>query len=79
MGLGRRRSTSGEPQGKTAKLEERVTPDAAPGQVVRDLNPIAPCGACNEWLKKIAEGNPGFTVVTFSSIEIREIFMKRVV
>ncbi len=27
-----------------------------------ELNPIAPCGACNEWLRKIAEVNPEFKV-----------------
>ena len=30
------------------------------------LNPLAPCGACMEWLKKIAEVNPDFEVITFS-------------
>jgi hypothetical protein len=29
------------------------------------LNPIAPCGACNEWLRKIAEVNPDFKVGFF--------------
>ena len=28
-----------------------------------DLNPIKPCGACMEWLKKIAEVNPRFSVM----------------
>ena len=32
----------------------------------KDLNPLKPCGACNEWLKKIAESNPYFKVVTFT-------------
>jgi cytidine deaminase len=31
-----------------------------------DINPLLPCGACNEWLKKIAESNPYFTIVTFT-------------
>lgn len=31
-----------------------------------DINPLRPCGACNEWLKKIAESNPYFTIVTFT-------------
>ncbi|KAG7367130.1 CDD/CDA-like deaminase [Nitzschia inconspicua] len=31
-----------------------------------DINPLRPCGACNEWLKKIAECNPYFTVITFT-------------
>ena len=32
-------------------------------------NPMNPCGACNEWLKKIAEVNPDFKVVTFTSTD----------
>lgn len=32
----------------------------------KDLNPLLPCGACNEWLKKISESNPSFRVVTFT-------------
>ncbi|RLO02015.1 hypothetical protein DYB28_014880, partial [Aphanomyces astaci] len=35
----------------------------------KDLNPLAPCGACNEWLLKIAEANPSFKIVTFDSID----------
>ncbi len=30
------------------------------------INPTAPCGSCNEWLKKIAESNPDFKVITFT-------------
>lgn len=32
----------------------------------KDMNPLRPCGACNEWLKKIAESNPYFKVITFT-------------
>jgi hypothetical protein len=32
----------------------------------RDMNPLKPCGACSEWLKKIIEVNPSFSVVTFT-------------
>jgi hypothetical protein len=31
-----------------------------------DMNPLKPCGACMEWLKKIAEMNPEFRVATFT-------------
>ena len=31
------------------------------------LNPLDPCGACMEWLKKIAEVNPDFVVLTFTN------------
>jgi cytidine deaminase len=29
-------------------------------------NPIYPCGACTEWLKKISETNPDFKVIAFT-------------
>mmetsp|Transcript_7025 Transcript_7025/g.16230 ORF Transcript_7025/g.16230 Transcript_7025/m.16230 type:complete len:889 (+) Transcript_7025:175-2841(+) len=35
-------------------------------QQLEDMNPLKPCGACNEWLKKIAESNPHFKVLTFT-------------
>lgn len=35
-------------------------------QSLEDLNPLKPCGACNEWLKKIEESNPHFKVLTFT-------------
>ena len=31
---------------------------------VEDVNPLDPCGACQEWLKKVAEVNPGFKART---------------
>ena len=34
------------------------------------LNPLPPCGACNEWLLKIGEENPGFYVVTFQDLSL---------
>jgi cytidine deaminase len=34
-------------------------------QSSKDMNPLPPCGACNEWLKKIAETNPYFKIITF--------------
>ena len=36
-----------------------------------DMNPLRPCGACAEWLKKIASVNPDFSVVTFTDAECR--------
>lgn len=42
------------------------------------LNPISPCGACNEWLKKIAEVNPDFKVVTFSDSSCESVFVSEV-
>jgi cytidine deaminase len=39
-----------------------------------DLNPLRPCGSCNEWLKKIAESNPYFVVVTFTDAECAGVY-----
>jgi len=42
------------------------------------LNPIAPCGACTEWLKKIAEVNPDFTVVTFTDPSCKRLYLRNI-
>ena len=42
------------------------------------LNPLRPCGACKEWLNKIAEVNPGFRVLMFSDITCDEVSVKAV-
>mmetsp|Transcript_23533 Transcript_23533/g.51056 ORF Transcript_23533/g.51056 Transcript_23533/m.51056 type:complete len:906 (-) Transcript_23533:734-3451(-) len=40
----------------------------------KDLNPLKPCGACNEWLKKISEANPYFKVVTFTDSNCNGVY-----
>jgi cytidine deaminase len=40
-----------------------------------DLNPLAPCGACNEWLKKIAESNPYFKILTFTDAQCHGVYI----
>ena len=42
------------------------------------LNPIAPCGACSEWLKKIAEVNPDFRVVMFEDTTCETVFLRSI-
>jgi cytidine deaminase len=41
----------------------------------QDLNPLRPCGACNEWLKKIAECNPYFKILTFTDAECNGVYI----
>eukprot|EP00392_Amoebophrya_sp_AT5.2_P005123 g5132.t1 len=43
-----------------------------------DLNPINPCGACMEWLRKISEKEPSFRVITFDSVRCEKIYVKRI-
>jgi hypothetical protein len=46
--------------------------------VETDMNPMKPCGACNEWLKKIAEVNPDFTVVTFTDANCTGVYIEQI-
>lgn len=41
----------------------------------QDINPLRPCGACNEWLKKIAESNPYFRVITFTDADCNGVYV----
>ena len=43
-----------------------------------DMNPLKPCGACHEWLKKIAEVNPSFTVVTFTDYGCEGVYSEQI-
>ena len=45
-------------------------------KAVKDNNPLDPCGACSEWLRKIAEINPDFKVVTFTSLSCSHVYSK---
>lgn len=40
-----------------------------------DLNPLRPCGACHEWLKKISECNPYFQIVTFTDADCNGVYV----
>jgi len=44
-----------------------------------DMNPLRPCGACAEWLKKIASVNPDFSVVTFTDADCQGFFVESAV
>ena len=39
------------------------------------MNPLDPCGACMEWLKKIGEVNPDFKVVTFTDSSCEHVYI----
>jgi hypothetical protein len=42
------------------------------------MNPLKPCGACLEWLKKIAEVNPSFSVITFTDSECKGVYVEEI-
>ena len=41
-----------------------------------DMNPLKPCGACLEWLKKISSVNPGFQVITFTDYQCKGVYQE---
>ena len=43
-----------------------------------ELNPLAPCGAGKEWLRRIAEVNPDFWVLTFTSVACTDVYVDEV-
>jgi hypothetical protein len=53
-------------------------PNASDAADKAGLNPLRPCGACKEWLNKIAEVNPGFRVLMFSDVTCDEVYVKEV-
>lgn len=56
-----------------SSVESLLREAAAPA----DRNPLAPCGACKEWLVKIAEANPAFRVVTFENSRCRSVYINQ--
>ena len=41
----------------------------------KDMNPLSPCGACNEWIKKIAQCNPYFKIITFTDANCNGMYI----
>jgi cytidine deaminase len=41
----------------------------------KDMNPLSPCGACTEWLKKIAQCNPYFKIITFTDANCNGMYI----
>jgi hypothetical protein len=39
---------------------------------------LGPCGACTEWLRKVAEVNPDVKVVTFADHDLEAVFVEPV-
>ena len=66
-----RSGTPYSPSSRRAMMGPRV-------HVPADLNPIAPCGACSEWLKKIAEVNPDFRVLMFEDTSCAKVFVRSI-
>lgn len=57
-------------------LERRDVKAVAVLSLADDIGPrLGPCGACTEWLRKVAEVNPDFRVVTFKDYDCENVFV----
>jgi len=71
-----------EEQGSKQKLGAGIKRGRQSSKIVSkthgDLNPLNPCGSCQEWLKKIAEPNPDFKVITFTDENCEGVYVNNV-
>ena len=44
-----------------------------------NLNPINPCGSCQEWLKKIVEINPKFQIINYKSENCANVYIQNII
>eukprot|EP00485_Elphidium_margaritaceum_P009281 CAMPEP_0202696172 /NCGR_PEP_ID=MMETSP1385-20130828/9497_1 /ASSEMBLY_ACC=CAM_ASM_000861 /TAXON_ID=933848 /ORGANISM="Elphidium margaritaceum" /LENGTH=570 /DNA_ID=CAMNT_0049352285 /DNA_START=29 /DNA_END=1741 /DNA_ORIENTATION=- len=58
------------------KLHASATKQLTLIEDAQDDNPRGPCGSCVEWLKKIADCNPTFKVITFRSRKLEQVFVR---
>ena len=46
---------------------------------LKETNPtLGPCGACKEWLRKITEVNPDFSIITFDDHAFHKVFVESI-
>ncbi|CAH0489028.1 unnamed protein product [Peronospora farinosa] len=64
---------------RTFSFDKVAMEEMIRGSTPLDRNPLAPCGACKEWLVKIAEANPSFRVVTFENSRCRNVYISQII
>lgn len=53
-------------------------PSAPTVPLEQERNPIAPCGSCTEWLKKVAAVNPDLKIITFTNEDCDYVYERSV-
>jgi cytidine deaminase len=71
----RERESKRQKKSHGAAAARSIASDCKPSET---RNPIAPCGACAEWLKKIAEVNPDFKIITFTDSTCDRVYVRSV-
>uniref|UniRef100_M4BQJ0 Uncharacterized protein n=1 Tax=Hyaloperonospora arabidopsidis (strain Emoy2) TaxID=559515 RepID=M4BQJ0_HYAAE len=64
---------------RTFSCDELISDSMRESRTLPDRNPLAPCGACKEWLVKIAEANPSFRVITFDNAHCRHVYINQII
>uniref|UniRef100_A0AAV1U9C9 Uncharacterized protein n=1 Tax=Peronospora matthiolae TaxID=2874970 RepID=A0AAV1U9C9_9STRA len=64
---------------RTFSCDEWISDSMRGARALPDRNPLAPCGACKEWLVKIAEANPSFRVITFDNARCRHVYINQII
>ena len=44
----------------------------------KHINPLGPCGACMEWLRKVAEATPDLRILTFEDVSCENVIVERI-
>lgn len=68
----------GNNNGGSSKIKNRSSIVAHVQAEAMCSNPLKPCGACMEWLKKIAEVNPDFKIITFTDSRCGGVYIEDV-
>ena len=64
--------------GGRERQSARVGGGSGAGNGSERLNPLSPCGSCMEWIRKICEVNPAFSVVTFEDDSCEMVYLNKV-
>ena len=70
-----KRNKKSAPSSPATSIQEKRTVIVRSNNRDVDLNPLRPCGACHEWLKKIAECNPYFQIMTFTDADCNGVYV----
>ena len=68
----------GDTAGGDATSESAISQSEEGSSSVLIPPPCEPCGACREWLLKIAAANPDFRVLSFGDVSLSHVFVKPV-
>lgn len=70
------RNAIGSALAKFPNIERKNVKAVAVLSLAESIGPtLGPCGACTEWLRKVAEVNPDFRVITFDDYACTRVFI----